>query len=782
MSTDLRRSLKRGVAGVTAGMLVASGAIALAAPASAQTAPGDFDFTRLAGADRYGTAAAIARDLFNDDADTVVLASGQEFPDALSGNFLAGSLNAPILLTAPGFIPEVTSTTLDELGTSNITILGGTDAVSARVETELRADGFNVSRIGGLDRFKTAAQVAAAGTTVGEIDGQRTAVLANGLNFADALTAGPLAVDALLPVLLTTPTTLRPEARAALDAEDIEQVLIVGGTDAVSAAQEAQLTADGFAVERLAGVNRAETAVEIAEFAKANLGFSDDHVNLARGDKFPDALTGGPHGGAEMAPILLTGDVNNSAPATLAFLRENCETLVNGHIFGGLAAVSERVEMENEEAATCDAVAPSVVTVDGDNNTVVAGEDFTGTIRTEDGQNITNVAVSGRCIDDNTNLDETDTAGGSDFGFSIPVNADAATGDCVLTFVVTLEGGEQVTVTETINVVAPQEQPATATNTIEVMPEDAATATATVNPDTSTVDDRTFLIDGLRTGETYRITLVTCEKVQGSGTDAQFLAEEDTNSSTGFAAVTGAPTTDIIRVNEQDQTDMSPLAGFQRGTTTFVASGTSATFTIDGDQAPECVVPVVYFNNDSANGQGGESPRLELEGPAGEFSSPVEDFNVGGETNFVAAEEEPVIPPADTTPATATVAVAMDAADQSDSDTLSITFDADVNTNEAVFVLRNADGQIDREFFVDQEQSDSRTVVLVVAAGDDVDFFAGGPEFTLQFLNVRDDASNQINGEVTVDQDGTVADDFAAPMFESASAGDGDIQTVVVFS
>lgn len=491
MSTDLRRSLKRGVAGVTAGLLVASGAIALAAPASAQAAPEGFDFTRIAGADRYGTAGAIARERFNNDADTVVLASGVQFPDALAGNFLAGSLDAPILLTAPGFIPEVTSTTLDELNTSNIRILGGTDAVSTRVETELRADGFSVTRIAGTDRFKTAAAVAAAGDTVGTVNGQRTAVLANGLNFADALTAGPLAVDSLLPVLLTEPTTLRPEASASLRSENIQQVLIVGGTDAVSAAQETQLRRDGFAVVRLGGNTRADTAVEIAEFAKANLGFGDDHINLARGDDFADALTGGPHAGAEMAPIVLTGNPTTSAPATLAFLRENCETLRDGHIFGGLAAVSEPVEMENEEAATCDAVAPSVVTVDGDNNTVVAGENFTGTISTDDGQNIENVSVSGRCIDDNANLDETDTAGGSDFGFSIPVNADAATGDCVLTFVVTLEGGEQVTVTQTINVVAPQEQPATPTSTVGFEPVQQQTATDAPELVVATVDSQT---------------------------------------------------------------------------------------------------------------------------------------------------------------------------------------------------------------------------------------------------------------------------------------------------
>jgi putative cell wall-binding protein len=96
-----------------------------------------FVFTRLAGDDRYGTAAAIATATFP-VADTVVLARGDQYADALAGAFLAGQLGAPTLLTKADSVPQPTLDAMKALETKNVVILGGTQAVSQGVEDDLK--------------------------------------------------------------------------------------------------------------------------------------------------------------------------------------------------------------------------------------------------------------------------------------------------------------------------------------------------------------------------------------------------------------------------------------------------------------------------------------------------------------------------------------------------------------------------------------------------------------------------------------------------------------------
>ena len=576
MSNLNRHPVRRAAVGVLAGTLAFSGA-ALGVGISPANAVEGFTFERLAGADRFGTARVIANDTFQ-TADTVVLASGRpddprtarnesNFPDALTGNFLAGAVQGPILLTRPGSLPEATIEALQQLDAENVIIVGGTDAVSAGVEADLERRGLNVERLGGPDRYDTAQRVAEAvaaddPTAVGESgNGLRTAVLGNGQNFPDILAAGPLGYSEQFPITITPNfrSTLDPRTEEVLEDLDIERVLILGETAAVQAGVEAQLRAMGIQTTRLGGVARFETAIEVADFAYDELGFDETHINMARSNEFADALAGGPHAGEERSAIILTDPTVLNRP-TRDFLVRQCPVLQNGHIFGGPVAIDSETETEAEEAAS---------------------------------------------------------------------NCDAAE-----------EPSPSPSPTE----------PAPAPNTISVTPDTEDTRTVTANPDTTTTDDRTFQVSGLTSGETFRITLVRCENVRGSGQDATFLASADANSSTGFSADTGSPTADIISVNGVATQDSdTPTAGTQTGTTTFTASGTTASFVVDGDSANECVVPVVYFDSSTANtGEGGNSTRLELNATAaGQFASPAEDFDIGGRTNFVApapAEQAPAAP------------------------------------------------------------------------------------------------------------------------------------------
>jgi putative cell wall-binding protein len=378
-STD--RPGRVGVIAAVAGLVAAVALVPLATGAGAVA---NVQFDRFAGEDRYDTARRIAAGTFL-TAETVVLATGEKFPDALAGNYRAGVSNAPILLTRFDFVPAFTKQALAELKTKNVIILGGVEAVSAAVENELEATAstspaggnLNVTRMFGGDRYETARVIAvtsAATPTVGTVNGRRTAIVATGDKFADALTGGPASFSARLPIVLTPghpSTTLHPEAKAALDALDIEQAIILGGEFAITSATENEIkNANGpnsITTVRLQGAERTETARAVAEYTLANLGFTSAHVNLARGDEFPDALAGGPHAGRERSPILLTASATALAetPGTGAdrYLTEHACTISGGHIYGGTDAISPDVEADAEAAAAaCQAGASGVTT------------------------------------------------------------------------------------------------------------------------------------------------------------------------------------------------------------------------------------------------------------------------------------------------------------------------------------------------------------------------------------------------------------------------------------
>jgi putative cell wall-binding protein len=96
--------------------------------------PDDIATERLAGENRHETACDIALDTFPDGSETVIITRADDFPDTLAGNYLAGQLDVPILLTPnpvedPDAVDSHTAFCLDELETENVVILGGPDAV-----------------------------------------------------------------------------------------------------------------------------------------------------------------------------------------------------------------------------------------------------------------------------------------------------------------------------------------------------------------------------------------------------------------------------------------------------------------------------------------------------------------------------------------------------------------------------------------------------------------------------------------------------------------------------
>ncbi len=193
---------------------------------------------RIAGANRYETAADIAFTYFIPGVDTAFIATGSNFPDALAGAAVAGKVGGPILLVSPSAIPSATAGALSYLQPNRIVILGGTGAVSAGVATALKAyTSGSVTRISGANRYATAAAISHAYFA----PGVPAVFVATGTNFPDALAGAAVAGHLRVPVILVTPTAIPAPADAELGRLNPGRVVILGGTGAVSAAVAVQL-------------------------------------------------------------------------------------------------------------------------------------------------------------------------------------------------------------------------------------------------------------------------------------------------------------------------------------------------------------------------------------------------------------------------------------------------------------------------------------------------------------------------------------------------------------
>ncbi|MBN9186248.1 MAG: cell wall-binding repeat-containing protein [Microbacterium sp.] len=193
--------------------------------------------TRIAGADRYETSAAISLAAFPAGAPVAYLASGETYPDALSGAAVAAMAGGPVLLTQGATLPTAIATELARLRPGRIVVLGGEGAVSEDVAAAAAAaaGGVTVSRLSGADRFATSAAVSAATFA----PGAPVVYVASGTDFADALT-GAAAVHGA-PLLLTLPDAVPDATARELLRLAPERIVVLGGTGAVSATVRTRL-------------------------------------------------------------------------------------------------------------------------------------------------------------------------------------------------------------------------------------------------------------------------------------------------------------------------------------------------------------------------------------------------------------------------------------------------------------------------------------------------------------------------------------------------------------
>ena len=313
---------------------------------------------RISGADRYGTAAEVARTFPSTATDTVIVATGRNFPDALGAalpmpvaqamiegsghaDLLAGpNQQVPVLLTRPGSLPGATTAALTELGPTNVIVMGGTASVSDTVAAELGDYADNVVRISGVNRYATSAAVVDTFPA-----GAKVLFVATGTDYPDALAGGAVAGRDGMPLLLTDPERLRGVTADAITRLAPESIVVLGGAGALSEERVAELAELVPDTTRVYGANRYATA----EALSANYEF-DAEAYLASGADYPDALTGGALAAYHGMPMLLTRP-DEVPSATMGALDRVSPQAIT--ILGGTAAVQDGV------AAELDALLPA---------------------------------------------------------------------------------------------------------------------------------------------------------------------------------------------------------------------------------------------------------------------------------------------------------------------------------------------------------------------------------------------------------------------------------------
>ena len=289
---------------------------------------------RIAGDTAEDTMEAIVKTAFPDPVKEVVLATSESYWDALSANSLAGSLNAPVLLTKHGQLPEQTIAELKRLQTSKVVVCGGENAISNDVVAQLKALNIEVERVAGNMASDTANDIAK------KLDKSDTAVVTTSWGYEDALSAASFAYAKKAPIFLANynTATLDESNIQTMKDKGVKKVYIVGGTAVVSPEVEAQLQEAGIAVERVAGNTAYDTSAKLAT-KLISLGMSANNMAIATGWGYTDALAGAALCGKQNSVMVLADNTNQTAINDV--VAANKQSIKNYYIFGGTSVVGD---------------------------------------------------------------------------------------------------------------------------------------------------------------------------------------------------------------------------------------------------------------------------------------------------------------------------------------------------------------------------------------------------------------------------------------------------------
>lgn len=293
---------------------------------------------RLAGSDRFSTAASITQNTFpNGSAPVVYITVGDNYPDALSAAPAAAHGGGVVLLTEKWRIPEVTRQEINRLRPSQIVVAGGEGVISNEVFNALSTMTPSIRRESGQDRYETSRNIARSAFSA---SGAPIVYLATGENFPDALSASAAAGANGGPVILV------PGFSSGIDAATVQlirdlgapTIAIAGGVGVVSNGIEnsARSIPGVSAVYRLGGSDRYSTSEAINNF-----GFrSSSTAYIATGDNFPDGLAAAAAAGSTLSPLFLS---NGSCIQSTAIQKMVSLGVTRVLIVGGTGVLSSSV-------------------------------------------------------------------------------------------------------------------------------------------------------------------------------------------------------------------------------------------------------------------------------------------------------------------------------------------------------------------------------------------------------------------------------------------------------
>ena len=348
------------VAALTAAALVA-------APTPAEAASNYDNVTQVLVDNFVDAAVEVSAARTPSGTDVVVLATAANFPDGLTASAVAGDVDGPVLFVETDSLPDATAAEIDRLldAGDTVYVMGGPSAISNAVTDEL--SDYTVQRVEGPTRLETA--IAAADLVGVPSDG--TVLLARAFGpdgagttsdrttgWVDAISCGAYAAANEIPIYLTETDRLSDATAAAIEASSATDVIICGGTAAVSTAVSDALRALGLQVDRVEGPTRVETAIDAAQqlFGFTSAGGHDFTVINGYGENFGYGLAAAPLGD----PILMVGtseptdcnDATQPSRETLCYLGTGTSTTpANLLVMGDETVIRDTVSNAVGEAA-----------------------------------------------------------------------------------------------------------------------------------------------------------------------------------------------------------------------------------------------------------------------------------------------------------------------------------------------------------------------------------------------------------------------------------------------
>ena len=286
---------------------------------------------RISGVNRYETNANISKEFTKEGIDTIILASGENYADALSAVPLASKNQCPILLAESNSINSFTINEIKRLNPNKIIVIGGEGAISQKVCNDIKKTNQSIvfERIGGKDRYETSYLISS------KID-SKEAFLVYGNNYADTLSIATISAIKGIPILLTQEKCIPNPIKNYIDENtQIDKYYIIGGNGVISENIESQIEN----TERIGGKDRYETNTKVLNRFIDELDLSKVYMAIGGPSNmdYADALSCAPLAAISKSPILLVPTTRQIPKSVTDFAYGNLQNNTNIIAIGGKA-------------------------------------------------------------------------------------------------------------------------------------------------------------------------------------------------------------------------------------------------------------------------------------------------------------------------------------------------------------------------------------------------------------------------------------------------------------